>query len=676
MFQRLSVLLGFVLSLVCFTAFSQELIIDLKAIDTSVNPCEDFYHYACGNWIKNFPLPSDRASYNRQTDGLSEEILAKLNTILAEYSKGQQKVKAKYAKELGDYYGSCMDTRTIAQKTPAFVQAQMKLIDDIQNPRTLAETVAQLHLQGVSAFFNFGSQIDLDNSNVVISSLFQGGMSFQDKSYYFKKDAKSLEILNHFLKHVQNVFELAGESKAQALADAKLVLSFETHLADKALATEDLQDSTALNHPMNPEGVTHLTPEFEWADYFAALKIKTPAKINVATLEFFPAMSGLLKSTPLKDLKVYLKWQALHAYAGSLSEPFRAENFSFWKSYMSGVKNTSPRWKECTRTLESNMTEALGEAFVNSFPDPSAIKNQTALMILEIKQAFGANLESLDWLDIQTRDAAKRKLELVSDKVGFPAHWQSFDGLVIRADDFISNTRNAANFAVRKDLNKIGLPTDRSLWEMPAWEQNAYYNPSANEMVFPLGALVPPIFDLKASAGANFGSIGGGWMGHELTHGFDSDGRHFDGHGNLANWWTEDTAKQFDQRSQCLIQQADHYEVLPNLFVRGQQTLTENLADQGGVKVGYQAWLKGSQGHAPAPNLGPFNEAQQYWVAYAQSWCTKETPEKLAERVATDVHPPAEFRTNAVLFNRPEFAVDFACKAGSRMAPVNRCSVW
>jgi putative endopeptidase len=585
-------------------------------------------------------------------------------------------VPSTYAKQLDAFYASCMNTQVIDKKTPGFVQSEIKLINSIRNPRGLAENVARLQLQGVAVLFSFGSQTDYANSNLQISSLFQGGMSFQDKAYYFKRDAKSLEIRTRFIEHVQNVFVLAGESQAQALADARLVLKFETQLANKALATDELQDATALNHPVDIIAIKKTFPNFAWDDFFSALQIKAPGKINLATPDFFEAMNSILKNTPLGELKVYLKWQMLHAWAGSLAEKYRDENFAFWSNYMSGVKETSPRWKKCTRKVEATMTEALGEAFVNSFPNPAAVKSQASLMIQEIKTAFSENLESLDWLDIQTRDAAQQKLALVGDKVGFPAQWQKYGGLVISPDDFIANSRTIAVFASRKDLDKIGQATDRSLWDMAVWEKNAYYSPAANEMVFPLGALVPPIFDITASPGANYGSVGGGWMGHELTHGFDSDGRHFDGQGNLTNWWTAATAQQFEQRSQCLIDQADRYEVIPGLFVRGQQTLTENLADQGGAKIGYQAWVKSAKGRAPAPAVGPFNEAQQFWLAYGQSWCTKETAERTAELVATDVHPPAEFRCNAVIFNRPEFARDFACKAGSRMAPANPCTVW
>jgi putative endopeptidase len=652
-----------------------EPILDLKAIDTTVDPCEDFYHYACGTWIKNFQLPEDRVSYNRQTDGLGEETNLKLNAILADYAKGQFKIQARYAKQLGEYYQSCMDTAAIEANAQKFVQKEFQLISSIRDLNDMAAVIAQLQLAGSGALFSFGSQPDYADSKQTISYLSQGGISFQDKSYYINTDAKSLEIIQHFTSHVLKMWIAAGESPEQAVKDAQIVLNFETILAQNSLATEDMQDSSKLNHPMDLAGVQALNPKFPWAIYFKNLGIDDSGKINVATPDFFKSLDTLLASTSVEYLKTYLKWQVLHAYAGSLSQSFRDENFDFWSHYLSGAVAQPPRWKQCTLTLKATMPEALGEAYVNSFADPNAIRSFAEAMIQEIKQAFNSNLDTLTWLDTKTRDAAKVKLTQVTDKIGYPAKWKNYDTLKVTSD-FIENSQSAAIFASHDDLNKIGKPTDRTLWDMPSWEQNAYYNPPSNEMVFPLGALVPPIFDAGASLGANFGSIGGGWMGHELTHGFDSNGRRFDGAGNLHEWWTEQTSKEFDQRTQCLVDQGSRYEILPGLTVNGKQTLTENLADQGGVKMGYLALLTATAGKPPAPAVGAFNERQQYWLAYAQSWCSKETPEHIRALVATNVHPPAEFRTNTVLFNRPEFAKDFSCKAGSRMAPVNRCSVW
>jgi predicted metalloendopeptidase len=653
--------------------FAADSILDLNAIDTTVNPCENFYQYACGNWIKNFQLPADHPYYNRQISGLSEQITKQLSTILSDYAQGKHAVKAKYAQSLGDNYASCTNVAEIEKLTPAYVKAMFNEVDAIKTPDDLVKLIAKDHLRNVEVFFVFGSQPDFDNSNQTISSLYQAGLSFDNRSYYFDQDPKSQEILLKFTEHVQKMFAAAGDAHADQTA--KTLLKVETEIAQFSLDNEDLQDSTEQNHPMSLNEVKSAVPNFNWDLYLQKMGVAHPQKINLALPDFFKGLNDFLKTASMADLKVYLKWQILHHLAPHLGSTYHNEDFSFWGHYLGGSQTMSERWKYCTRKIENGMSDALGEAYVNSFPNAAQTKIAAESMIQEIKKAFGQNLQTVTWLDQQTRDAALTKLSLVTNKVGYPSKWANFDGLKINPKNFIANVIAMDVWSVRRDLNKIDRPTNRSDFGMPPWEQNAYYDPSNNEMVFPLGSMISPIFDASFSLGANYGSYGGNWMGHELSHGFDSNGRHFDGHGNLVNWWTDQTAKEFDTRTQCLIDQANHYEVLPGLFVNGKQTLTENLADQGGVKVGYYAWKNASMAK-PSKSFGPYTEAQQYWLAFAQSYCSKAAPEYTTLIVTTDVHPPDEFRTNGVLMNRPEFAKDFACQAGSRMAPVNACVVW
>lgn len=671
---RASLFLAFFFSTVF--VFGADPIINLNAIDSTVNPCEDFYHYACGKWMKEFKLPSDYSSYNIQTSALGEATLAKLRTLLIDYSHGQVRVQARYAKKLGSFYASCMNTTAIDQQSPMAVSQAFHRIDAVKTPEDLARLTAEMHLAGANVFFSFGPQADLRDSKMNIAFLSQGGMSFDDRGYYFETDAKSIETRTHFLAHIQKMFRLAGFSKFQATAAADTVLSFEIKLAEKALPVQDMQDSTLMYHPMTLEGVRSQTSSFDWATYLRTLGLSVPATVNVATPTFFVALTDLLKNEKITTLKTYLKWHFLRASAATLAKGFRDENFNFWSHYLSGAKAQSPRWKQCTAMVQSTMAEALGEAYVNSFGDANAIRGRVATMIGQIKVALRDDFGTLTWFDSGTRATAAAKLSKVTDKVGFPEHWKNFDGLAVTSGTFQKNVTEATIFEEKFELAKIGKPVDRTLWDMPPWEQNAYYDPSANQMVFPLGALIPPIFDLRSSQGANFGSLGGGWIGHELTHGFDSDGRHFDGEGNMNEWWSAQTKTSFETRAQCLIEQANAYEVLPGLTVNGKQTLGENIADQGGTKLGYLALLAATNGNPSAPAVGSYNERQQYWVAYAQSWCSKETDERIRLLVKTNVHPPAEFRANAVLFNRPEFAADFNCHAGQRMVPQVRCSVW
>lgn len=656
--------------------FAADPIIDLNAVDSSVNPCEDFYHYACGKWLKEFKLPADRSSYNHQTSALGEATLAKLRTLLTEYSRGQVRVPARYAQKLGAFYASCMDTSAIERQSPVAVNQAFHRIEALKTPEDIARLTAEIQLKGGGAFFSLTSQADLRDSKMNIADLSQGGLSFDDRGYYFEKDPKSVETREKFLAHVRKMFALAGFSKNEANAAAATVLAFETKLAERSLPVQDMQDSTLLYHPTDFPGVRAQIPSFDWTTYLRTLGLAEPSTVNVATPEFFRALTDILRTEKTANLKVYLKWHVLRSMAPTLAKAFRDENFDFWNRYLAGAKKQSPRWKQCTVMVQREMSEALGEAYVNSFGDAAAIRSQVATMINQIKAALEEDFGTLTWFDAKTRSVASQKLSKVTDKVGFPERWRNFDELTVVGSTFGKNVENSSIFDKRFDLAKIGKPVDRSLWDMPPWEQNAYYDPSANQMVFPLGALIPPIFDLGSSRGANFGSLGGGWIGHELTHGFDSDGRHFDGEGNLNEWWSERTKADYEKRAQCLVEQANAYEVLPGLTVNGKQTLGENIADQGGTKLGYLALLTATGGRPSAPSVGPFNERQQYWVAYAQSWCTKETDARVRLLVKTDVHPPAEFRANAVLFNRPEFATDFNCRPGQRMVPQVRCSVW
>lgn len=658
------------------SVFAADPIIDLNAIDASVNPCDNFYQYACGAWIRDFKRPADHASYSRQASALGEDIKKQLSDILTAYARGERPVKAKYAGQLGAFYASCMDTGAIEKRSAAVLKKKFQQIDKIRSSRDFARTVAEWHLQGVGVLFSFGSETNPADSRRTIAALFQGGMSFADRGYYFNTDEKSAEIRQRFVLHVAKMFELSGVSPKKALADAQAVLKFETRLARKALPTEDLFDSTKLHHPMSLKQVKARVSHFGWDDYFRTLGFKKFSVINMSTPDFFTGLQQILAGEKLATLKIEMKWFYLKTMAHTLKQSLREENFAFWARYMEGQEQMQVRWKTCARNTQDELTEALGEAFVNSFEEPEKIRAASSAMIKEIEAAFGENLNTLKWLDAASLKAAHQKLSLVSDKVGFPAKWKNYDSVKISKIDFNGNVEAAQRFTVREDLRKIDKPTDRSVWGMGVWEQNAYYDPTMNQMVFPLGSLVPPIFDFHASKGANYGSIGGGWVGHELTHGFDSDGRNYDGHGNLKNWWSKSAAANFDKSAQCFIDQGNAYEILPGLKVNGKQVLTENIADIGGIKVGYRAFLKATNGNPSAPAMGPLNERQQFWIAYAQSYCSSEAEEYVRSKVQTDPHPPVEFRANIPLMNNPDFAADFSCKPGTRMAPVNRCDLW
>lgn len=657
-----------------------------KILDESamkdIDPCTDFYQFACGGWLDSTIIPEDRPSVSRQVTALADSVDVNLNKILEEYAKGDfNSHPARYAQKLSDFYESCMAADQNTRTAVALLQEQILNIRQARTPEELAQLIAHLHQLGVSALFNFGSFQDLNDSTQIIGNAGQGGMALGEREYYVSKDIKMIEVRHRYLAYMAKLFNLLGDTKEDANEIAVSVLKTEITLAQQAYSIADYNNPGKINHRVDRQGLKNLAPHFNWDVYFQTLGLSSSA-LNVSEPEFFSNLDQLLTSIAPKDLQNYLIWQLLNRSAADMGSTFEQVHFDFWESYMNGRKKMLPRWKLCTQNAESSLGYALAEAYIETF-DGTAIKNKTESMIAQIKETFTEDLHLLTsgpqaWFDEDTLAEALRKVSSMGQKVGAPDKFLNYDSLPTTSANFLQNSFTVAHFESTRDLNKIGKPVDKSEWDMMPWEVNAYYDRSNNEFVFPFGILQPPSLDLTASDGANFGSFGGGTIGHELTHGFDNNGAQYDSHGNLRNWWSPQTLAQFTQRAQCYIDQADSYRIDElGLNVKGEQTLEENLADQGGVKLGYLALEKIlAQWPEGTPWLGKYNERQQYWIGYAQSWCTKSTIENLRERMTRDVHPPSEFRVNAVLMNRPEFARDFNCQAGARMAPINRCLLW
>jgi endothelin-converting enzyme/putative endopeptidase len=553
-------------------------------------------------------------------------------------------------------------------------------VDHLESTAQLAPLVAKLHREGVYVLFAFGSGQDLKDANSVIGFLDQGGMGLGEPSFYFDKDAKSKEIRKKYIAHIAKLLSLAGENKLTAKQSAQKIMEFETRLAEKAMAFDDRQNPSKVNHPITRESLAKAAPTIDWAGYFHALPAPESA-LNLNEPDYFAHMSEVVASTPIDDLKTYLRWQIIHRSASAVSREFERENFDFWSRYLHGEKKMKPRWKICTRYVENKLGYALAEVYVRTL-DSEAIRAKMEALIQGIEQSFHYDLEALAsgdsaWLDLATKQEALKKLTKLKRKLGGPEKWRDYSTLVTEPGSFLANDLKVADFEAARDLAKIGKPMDRLEWQMMPWEFNAYYDSPNNEFVFPFGILQPPSLDLTASDAANLGAMGA-TVGHELTHGFDSSGRQYDSDGNVKDWWTVDTKKKFEEKTQCFVHQANAYKIESvGLNVDGQKSLTENLADQGGTKLAYAVLQMVETKRAPASLwIGKYNENQQFWISYAQSWCGKARPETLRHQIKTDPHPPEEFRVNAVLMNRPEFARDFSCKEGSRMAPQVRCSLW
>jgi endothelin-converting enzyme/putative endopeptidase len=691
-----------VLSVLCFLAFSQSVlandppqdlktppILDATAMkdgqngNPAVDPCEDFYQFACGQWLDTTVIPAEKKGVSRQATIPLEMTDVVLNKILEKYAQDDFSAPSSQEKQLGAFYRSCMSYDQNTQASLAFVKKQIKNIQVLSSKSQLPKVIALSQTFGFGPFFGFSSQQDPADSTQFIGNLAQGGISLPEKDYYLATDAESLKILADYKSYITNLFTLFGEKPAKAAAAAETVLKIETALAQVSLSLEDRYDTTKTVHISSISALQASYPGFDWKTFFQTLKVSDVqlARFNIEEPDFFAGLINLLQTESLENLKVYLTWKLIDSSSGKLAGSYEQANFAFWQKRLNGVTQEMPRWKYCTQEVENRLGYALAEAYVKSF-DGSEIKKKTEKMISDIKDAFQTDLISLSqgpdaWLDQDTYKGALEKIQLMGQKVGGPEKWRDYSQLEKQGSNFLFNTLYVTKFESHRDYKKIGGPVDRTEWYMMPWEFNAYYDPANNEFNFPFGILQPPSLDLTATEGANLGSFGGGTIGHELTHGFDNSGSQYDAHGNIKNWWTDATQKKFDGKAQCFINQASQYMIKDvGMTVDGSQTLTENLADQGGVKLGYLVLEKSLQQRPEGAMWNGYTERQQYWIGYAQSWCTKSRPESLRVQMTSDPHPPAEFRVNGVLMNRPEFARDFKCASTAKMVPANRCSIW
>jgi endothelin-converting enzyme/putative endopeptidase len=525
----------------------------------------------------------------------------------------------------------------------------------------------------VNALFELSQQQDFKNATDVIAALDQSGLGLPDRDYYLSTTGKMPEIKKAYEAHVGKLLTLAGETPAQAAKDAATVLKIETALAQASMSRVDRRDPNKVYHRLELVGIEKTAPKWNWKSYLKEMGVPEVTKINVTSPDFFAALNKLLAATPIADWRTYLRWHVVHADAPALSKAFVDENFAFYGKTLSGTAELEPRWKRCTKSVDRLMGEALGKAFVDKTFGAEG-KERTQAMVREIEASMGANLDKLKWFDDATRQQAHEKLAAIANKIGYPEKWRNYDALDIQRDSYLANAIRAGEFETRRELAKIGKPVDRNEWEMSPPTVNAYYDPSMNEMVFPAGILQPPFFNRAAARPVNYGAIGM-VMGHELTHGFDDEGRQFDAKGNLRDWWSPAVGKEFDTRAQCVVKQYDGYVSVDDLHLNGKLTLGENIADLGGLKLAHAAYMTARGAAAPA-KIGKWTDDQLFFLGTAQSWCTKRRPEMARMRVTTDPHSPPQFRIDGPLSNLPEFAAAFQCKPTDHMVRQNQCTIW
>ena len=647
--------------------------LDLTSMDKSADPCSDFYQYSCGGWQKKNPIPPDQTSWGVYGK-LYQDNLGFLRGILEEAAKAKQRDAV--TEKIGDYYSACMDEAAVNKRGVQAIKPELDSIAALKSVHDLAPLVAKLQLEAAgTTMFGSSSIQDPDNSEEQIAGINQGGLGLPDRDYYTKDDPKSKETRDRYLQHVQKVFELLGDSPDKAKTEAQDVMRMETGLAEASLTRVERRDPYKRKNKMKVADLQTVAPSFDWPTFFKAASTPPFEILNVTAPPFFKALNSELEKEPLDNWKNYLRFHVANAYSPYLSQSFVAENFAFYREYLRGAKEQQPRWKRCVQYVDGDLGEALGQAYVRKVFSPE-LKASTLDMVRRIEEAMGQRIQQLDWMSPETKQQAILKLQGMRNKIGYPDKWRDYSSVKITATDFVADVRNANLFESHRRINKIGQPVDHSEWGMTPPTVNAYYNPAMNDINFPAGVLQPPLYDSKMDDAPNYGDTGG-TIGHELTHGFDDQGRKYDAKGNLRDWWTKEDAEKFTQRTQCIEDQYSKYVVVDDVHINGKLTLGEDVADLGGEILAYNAWKETTKDK----NLQPSNDLtpdQRFFVGFAQWACENTRPEDARLRALTDPHSPARYRINGVVVNMPEFTHAFSCKAGQPMtkAADQVCKVW
>jgi putative endopeptidase len=647
---------------------------NLDTIDKTVDPCVDFYQYACGNWLKTTEIPADQTSWNTFVDirernaGVMREILEKA----AATDAGRDAITQK----IGDYYGSCIDETAANAHGVDPLKPELKRIANAKNKAALIEAVARVQLIGPNPLFNFYSAPDLHSANHVIAYIDQGGLSLPDRDYYLKDDAKMAAARKSLVEYATRLFTLIGQSPKQAEDSAQSVLRIETALAKASMDRTARRDPKARDHKMTRDEAAALAPNFYLGRYFAALGTPQFSSLNVSNPDFFKQVNGVLDTESLDALRTYVSWHLLDGAAPWLSQSFVDANFNMQKA-LTGQSEIKPRWKRCVSSTDAELGEALGQRYVEQAFGAEG-KQRMLKMVDALEKSLDQDIRNLPWMSEETKKQTKLKLDAIRNKIGYPDVWRDYSSLKIVRDDLLGNFLRANEFEALRQIAKIGKPVDRNEWQMTPPTVNAYYSSAKNEIVFPAGILQPPFFDKQADDATNFGGIGL-VIGHELTHGFDDQGRKFDPQGNLRDWWTAQDGTEFEKRASCVADEYSGFVAVDDLKLNGRLTLGENTADNGGARIALMAleqmMADGPEGPA-AQTINDHTPQQRFFLGYGRAWCEKRRPEYSRMLVSVDPHSPGKYRVNGVVQNMPEFQKAFSCKAGQAMVRENACRVW
>ncbi len=672
--------LGFALLLTCALAFPQSPSstkpasgFSLDTIDKSMDPCVDFYQYACGNWIKNSEIPADQSRWGSFNE-LFERNLDVSRGILEKAEIGGGKRNA-IDQKIGDFYGACMDEKAANSKGITALKPELDRLDAVKDKQALMDEIARVHMIGASSLFAFYSQSDLHNADQVIAYIDQGGLTMPDRDYYLKNDEKTKAIRDAFVKYVNDVFTIAvGPGSSSQAADT--VLRLETELAKAQMDRTERRDPKKRDHKMSRAEAIALASNFHLDRFFQDVNAPAFSELNVGNPDFFKDVNAVLESESLDSLKTYVRWHLLHVAAPWMSQPFVEANFKYQQA-LTGQKEIQARWKRCVNLTDRELGEALGQRWVETaFPPES--KARMLKMVDALEKSLDSDIQDLSWMSADTKKQAKVKLDAIRNKIGYPSVWRDYSSVEVKPDDLLGNLQRANEFEAKRQIAKIDKPLDRKEFGMTPPTVNAYYSPNYNEIVFPAGILQPPFFDPKMDDAVNFGGIGL-VIGHELTHGFDDQGRKFDPQGNLHDWWTAEDGKEFEKRASCVADEYSQFIAVDDVKLNGRLTLGENTADNGGARVALAALERmiaedktGKEGH----KIDGYTPEQRFFLGFGRVWCEKSRPESLRMRVKVDPHSPGKYRVDGVVQNMPEFQKAWGCKAGQPMVAENACHVW
>ena len=643
-------------------------------LDKAIDPCNDFYAYACSKWLAQNPIPADRSAWGRFNE-LAERGEYIVRDILekAAVDRAARSARTENEQKIGDYYASCMDESAIEKAGTKPLEHDLQSIAGIKSKEELSKEIVRLHREGADVLFSFDSDSDFKNASHMIAEVDQGGLGLPDRDYYFKDDPKSVELRKKYTEHIARMFALLGDDESKAAAEAKVVMDIETGLAKGSLDQTSRRDPQKLYHKLTGQELAKLSPVFDWNTYFEGVGAPRFDALNVTEPEFFKNMQEVIGTHSLEDWKTYLRWHAVHASVAALPTAFVNENFDFYNKTLQGTKELRPRWKRCVGYTNHDLGEAVGQIYLQQTFGAEG-KERTLAMVGALEKALGEDIGSVPWMGADTKAQALVKLRAITNRIGYTDKWRDYSALQIVRGDVLGNSQRANQDDLQFRLNKIGKPLDKREWPYPPMTVNASYNPLQNNITFPAGILQPPFYDNQADDALNFGGIGA-VIGHELTHGFDDQGSQFDADGNLRDWWTANDKKQFEERTGCIKDQYGNFTAVDDLKLNGKLTLGENTADNGGLRIAYMAMLNMFAGKEPPPIDG-LSAEQRLFLGFANVWCQNRTDAISRMMAAVDPHSPPKYRVNGTVSNMPEFREAYHCPATAPMVNQKACRVW